>query len=169
MLNHFFLCTLFSFFLSFSLNAQSPAPCSSEGHRQFDFWIGEWEVFDTAGDTMVGHSLIKNILNDCVIEENWTGGSGFAGKSFNTYNEMDSTWNQVWVDQSGATYHFSGKYKDQVMALKGQSKTNRGTALFTLTFSYNQEANTIRQVWKLSKDQGITWENLFDGTYRRKE
>ena len=152
-----------------SLSLAQNKPCSSEAHRQFDFWVGEWDVYDTKGDTIVGYNHIKSILGDCVIEENWTGGSGFQGKSFNTYNPVDSTWNQVWVDQSGATLHFSGKFADNVMALKGEKQGPKGKALFTLDFTYDEKENTVRQVWNMSQDEGATWKLLFDGTYKKRE
>ena len=160
---------LFSYFFVTSnfLFAQTPSPCSTEGHRQFDFWVGEWEVYDTKGDTLVGHNHIKRIIKDCVIEENWTGSTGFVGKSFNTYNSVDSTWNQVWVDQSGATYHFSGKYQDNVMALKGSFTGKQGTAFFKLTFYHHPKNNTVQQVWEMSQDNQATWSTIFDGTYKR--
>ncbi|MEM9822817.1 MAG: hypothetical protein AAF985_17180 [Bacteroidota bacterium] len=147
---------------------QNTHPCQTEGHRQFDFWLGEWEVYHTTADTLVGHNHIKNILNTCVIEENWTGASGFQGKSFNTYNPVDSTWNQVWVDVSGATYHFSGRFKDDVMALEGMQKTQKGTLLFKLNFHYDRSKDIVRQIWKMSNDGGTNWGIIFDGTYRRR-
>lgn len=161
-------CLLISVPISF-LNAQAPTPCSGEGYQQFDFWVGEWDVFSTSADTLVGQSKINKILNGCVIEENWTGGTGFKGKSFNTYNSLDSTWNQVWVDVSGATYHFSGQYQDNKMSLKGETANKKGKALFTLTFENNQIDKTVRQVWKMSTDEGENWNVLFDGTYRPKK
>ncbi len=158
--------TCLCFAIGYSQNNQ-PA-CSTEGHRQFDFWIGEWDVYDTKSDTIVGHNHIKNILNSCVLEENWTGGSGFKGKSFNTYNPIDSTWNQVWVDVGGATYHFSGRFKNDVMALRGETETLKGKALFKLTFYYKRSLDIVQQVWEMSTDNGTTWTGIFDGTYKRK-
>ena len=115
-----------SFILFFCINMLfSQTPCSSEAHRQFDFWVGEWNVYHAKEDTLVGKNHIKLLLNDCVIEENWTGGSGFQGKSFNTYNAQDSTWNQVWVDVAGNTYHFKGKYKD-ITSLQFLNSVNVG-------------------------------------------
>ncbi|MEM8908357.1 MAG: hypothetical protein AAGD05_10970, partial [Bacteroidota bacterium] len=134
MKKYFFFALLFV--LPFGGQSQNSAPCSTEGFRQFDFWVGEWDVYHTQADTVVGYNHIKRILNDCVIEENWTGSGGFRGKSFNTYNPVDSTWNQVWVDVSGATYHFSGRYQNDVMALKGSSKTAQGTVHFKLNFYF---------------------------------
>lgn len=102
------------------------------------------------------------------MEENWTGSSGFQGKSFNTYNPIDSTWNQLRVDVSGATYHFSGRFENEAMALKGTTQTAKGEVHFKLTFYPNRSSGTVRQIWEMSKDAGTTWATIFDGTYKRK-
>lgn len=153
--------------ISFTLNAQQP--CASLAHNQFDFWVGEWKVYHATADTLLGTNHIKKILNDCVIEENWTGATGFAGKSFNTYNPADSTWNQVWVDVGGSTYHFSGRFKDNVMQMHGENMVNGKPVLFDMAYHFNKEKGTVRQVWKMSNDDGKNWKTIFDGIYRRKK
>lgn len=148
-----------------SLSAQTNTPCQSETHSQFDFWVGEWSVYKTGTDTLLGTNSIRRILGGCVVEENWRGATGFEGKSFNTWNAVDSTWNQVWVDVSGATYHFSGTFQDGVMQLYG--KAPNGT-LFDMRYTPDPRAETVRQVWKASQDNGATWQVIFDGTYHKK-
>lgn len=147
------------------------APCSGPEFRQFDFWVGEWDVYHATADTIVGTNHIKNILNGCVIEENWTGGNGnFQGKSFNTYNAVDSTWNQVWVDTSGNTYHFKGTYADQVMQLTGETVSARtgGKVMFDMSYTHDPEKGTVRQIWKASSNNGDSWNTIFDGVYKKK-
>ena len=42
--------------------AQPPEPYSCENtpeHRQFDFWVGTWEVTDKAGETIYGNNTIS--------------------------------------------------------------------------------------------------------------
>ena len=149
--------------------AFAQAPCSTPAHSQFDFWVGDWEVYSTTADTVVGHNTIKKILGGCVVEENWTGGTGFQGKSFNTYNVQDSTWNQVWVDMGGATYHFKGKFTDNVMQMKGKSPGRNGQmVLFDMSY-HPQEDGAVRQIWKMSTDGGKNWNTAFDGMYRKKK
>ncbi|MCB0633889.1 MAG: hypothetical protein R2824_32405 [Saprospiraceae bacterium] len=146
------------------------APCSGPEFRQFDFWVGEWDVYHSTADTIVGYNHIKNILNGCVIEENWTGGSGFLGKSFNTYNPVDSTWNQVWVDAGGSNYHFKGGFTDGRMLLKGEtiSRQNGQKVLFEMSYTPDPDAHTVRQVWKASRDEGASWNTIFDGVYKKR-
>lgn len=147
------------------------APCSAPEYRQFDFWVGEWDVYHATADTIVGTNHIKNILGGCVIEENWTGGGGSIGKSFNTYNPADSTWNQVWVDNGGSTLNFKGRYADNVMQMRGETISRRtgGKVLFEMSYTHDPEKGTVRQVWKSSTDEGENWNTIFDGIYRKKE
>lgn len=144
-------------------------PCDTDGHHQFDFWVGEWAVYKTGTDTLVGHNTVRRILGGCVIEENWAGSTGFEGKSLNTYNPRDSTWNQVWADQSGATYHFTGRREGDSMKLRGATISRKGEPVqFTLDFHYAPQKDTVRQVWQVSKDEGAHWQVIFDGEYRRR-
>lgn len=148
-----------------SLTAQNNSPCQSEAHSQFDFWVGEWSVYKTGTDTLVGKSSIQRILNGCVVEENWYGATGFEGKSFNTWNGVDSTWNQVWVDVSGATHHFSGMLEGNMMQLYG---TAPNETRFDMRYIPDPTSGTVRQIWKSSQNNGKTWQVIFDGTYRKK-
>lgn len=77
------------------VQAQTPAPCDTEGHRQFHFWIGDWAVFDTSG-VQVGENRVDLILNDCALAENWAASAGSEGKSFNSFDPSTNTWSQTW-------------------------------------------------------------------------
>ena len=58
--------------------AAPPAPCGAAENRQFDFWLGEWEVRVPAGG-LAGLSQVSAILDGCVILERWQGQGGDAG------------------------------------------------------------------------------------------
>ena len=53
--------------------AQAPAPaptppppaCTAAEHRQFDFWVGYWDVYPTGKDKLVAHSLIEKLYAGC--------------------------------------------------------------------------------------------------------
>ncbi len=155
------------FLLPFGIFAQSP--CATQKHAEFDFWLGDWNVYDIQVDPIVGYNMITRSMKGCVIEEHWKGAGGFAGKSFNTYNPVDSSWNQIWVDQSGATYHFKGKIQNHAMVLKGTTVGKNGQEiLFDLTYTPNQDDGSVRQVWRQSSTEGDSWKVIFDRTYRKK-
>ena len=41
---------------------RNAAPCSAPEYHQFDFWVGEWNVFAAGSDTQVGSSSVQSIL-----------------------------------------------------------------------------------------------------------
>jgi tetratricopeptide (TPR) repeat protein len=77
-------------------------PCAdTPENRQFDFWVGEWNVETTQGGVPAGQSRIELILGDCVVQENWQSqGNPYAGRSYNMYNAALKRWEQYWVDNS---------------------------------------------------------------------
>lgn len=142
------------------------APCTaSEKYRQFDFWIGEWNV--TSKGQPVGKSSIKLILDSCVIFENWTGMK--EGKSLNMYDVITGKWKQTWVDYSGAWTEFiDGEYKDSKMVfLTRNDKQTDGTFLMRRLSFFNLDHNHVRQFSEMSKDNGITWSVEYDFLYTR--
>ena len=61
------------------------APCSAPEYRQFDFWLGDWDVTNPAGKP-VGHNHVTQEYGGCVLQEHWSGSGGSLGSSFNIYD-----------------------------------------------------------------------------------
>jgi hypothetical protein len=76
-------------------------PCSAAPYRDFDFWVGNWDVFGGSSQTLAGTNVVKSLLDGCLVEENWTGAFGFRGRSLNAFDHASRTWSQMWVDQGG--------------------------------------------------------------------
>lgn len=150
-------------------NATPPAPCSHARYHEFDFWLGEWEVFG-ANDQLVGRSSITRTLGDCVIHEHWRNANGSVeGKSFNIFDGLTKVWRQYWVDNSGGTLMLEGQFADGKMVLAG-TRPNLQTGapqLQRITWTPNADG-TVRQLWETSDDAGKSWQSSFDGLYRAK-
>lgn len=152
--------------------AQQPAaparPCAARSEaRQFDFWVGEWDV--EVGGKRAGTNAVQLILGDCVLMENWTGAGGMSGKSFNFYDAPKSKWRQVWVDDRGGVLDFEGEFREGAMRFQGETRrADQTTMLHRLTFT-RQSADRVRQLWEQSSDGGKTWNVAFDGIYLRKK
>ena len=155
--------------------AQKP-PCTIDPiYRQFDFWIGEWDVYAKNGKK-AGDSRIELILDSCIILENWKSanvsqGIYYSGKSFNAYNSTTKQWQQTWVDNVGGTIEYlEGHYENNKMIfLTKPFQFHKDTmAIRRLTF-YNLEINKVRQYGEISKDNGLSWATEYDLEYRRKK
>jgi hypothetical protein len=141
-----------------------PPPCSAPEHRQFDFWVGDWDVFDPSGKK-VGTNSIKLALNKCALHESWTG-TGMSGNSYNIYFAPEQRWHQTWVDDRGTLLELNGRFEDGKMVLSGEgpAATGGGRAKHRITWS-KLEGGRVRQLWESSGDGGATWTVAFDGTY----
>jgi len=152
------------------------SPCTTDPiYRQFDFWIGEWNVYAKNGKK-AGDSKIELILDSCIILENWKSanvsqGVYYAGKSFNTYNSTSKQWQQTWVDNVGGTTEFlEGHFENDRMIFFTKPFQSSGDtiAIRRLTF-YNLGPDKVRQHGEISKDNGLTWNTEYDLEYRRKK
>lgn len=143
-------------------------PCkASPEFRQFDFWIGEWDVKNPQG-VPSGTSSVQLILGQCAIFENWTSGSGSSGKSFNIYDAKDKKWHQTWVDDKGTFAHYIGGLQDGKMVIVADNSAAGKKSLAKMTFSKLPNGD-VRQFGENSVDDGKTWTTSFDLTYSRKK
>jgi hypothetical protein len=119
---------------------------------------------------VAGHNRISRIHGDCtVLEEYEAAASGYEGKSFNYYDPTDGLWHQAWVDNSGLRLNLTGKFDDGHMQLSGNRVNPQGESVVDrITWTPNEDGS-VRQLWEVSKDDGETWQALFDGLYKRVE
>ena len=76
---------------------QTPCDYIAE-NRQFDFWVGEWNVVSTAGGHPQGSSHIEKELGDCVIWENWKSlGNTRARVTTSTIQTSSAGSNSGWT------------------------------------------------------------------------
>jgi len=143
-------------------------PCMfSTEHRQFDFWLGEWNVENNG--QQAGINNVQSILDGCVIYENWTSARGGTGKSFNFYDTATGKWQQTWVDSTGNVLNLTGEFKENALRFAGETRAKDGSVtMHRLTF-FNLGAERIRQLWEQSTDGGKTWNAVWDGTYTRRK
>jgi tetratricopeptide (TPR) repeat protein len=142
-------------------------PCKAAPEfRQFDFWIGEWDVKTPQGGP-AGSSSIQLILGQCTILENWTASAGGQGKSFNIFDKTDNKWHQTWVSDRGVFTHYVGGLVGNDMVLTAETLQAGKRSLQRMTFSKLANGN-VRQHGEASNDDGKTWSSTFDLTYSRK-
>src|SRR5579872_4808 len=142
-------------------------PCSAAEYHQFDFWVGNWTVTDTATHKVVGHNAVTKIAGGCGLQEHWKGADGAVGTSLNSYFAGDHEWHQTWVGGEGLLLRLDGRFVDGRMILAGKRVTRDGKTVTDRIAWTPGKNGQVRQVWDYSLDGGKTWTNSFDGTYRR--
>jgi hypothetical protein len=141
--------------------------CARADHRQLDFWIGQWRVFDTAKGFRVGTSRIERIMGGCAIKESYEAaqapGGPYAGTSYSAFDRKDGKWHQLYVDVNGNVTWFTGAREDRDMVLVA---TVKGGALQRMTYRPRKDGS-VEQIGVISTDGGKTWQPGYDLTYRR--
>src|SRR5215217_3951052 len=89
-----------------------PPACTAPEHREFDFWVGYWNVYPTGKDKLVAHSLIEKLYGGCTIRENWMPLSKSDGGSLNMFDPSDKRWHQTWQDSQNGRVTFEGALID---------------------------------------------------------
>jgi hypothetical protein len=149
-----------------------PAPkpaCIAPEHRQFDFWLGDWDVRDGDGK-LVGRNVLTPLHGGCALLENWTGNGGTTGTSLNLWDAETHRWHQTWVDSGGGLLLLDGGFADGRMVLTGAAPPGPGApdgTLNRITWAPLPDGR-VRQQWESSTDKGRTWKSAFDGYYTKR-
>jgi hypothetical protein len=141
------------------------ASCMAPEYRQFDFWAGDWDAFETDSQTKVAGTRVDVLLNGCVLRENYEGTDGHSGQSFTIYDASRQVWHQTWVTNRGQLLVVEGKIQNGEVVLSGVDRLAGG------------KKRNVRGVWKpvnagvretaqTSTDGGKTWKLWFDLVFR---
>ncbi len=151
--------------LPLAAGAGLPSSCADPAYRQFDFWLGDWNVTNPAG-VLAGRDRVEKLYGGCVLKETWTGLQGGGGTSYNIYDAPRKLWHQTWVDSMGTLLVIEGGLKDGRMVLSGDQVQPDGSHLLN-RITWAPKDGGVRQTWETSKDNGKTWKIVFDGTYKK--
>ena len=157
-----------------------PFDCSAPVHRQFDFWLGDWDVVPNPATTPAAalpppgtkpsNNVVTVMDSGCVIMESWTA-IGQTGHSFNIYDRASQRWHQTWVDSGGGLHEYWGELKDGNMVFSGQvplgpASRVAGRRTVRLTF-FPQGPDKVRQFAEALNMDG-TWSVNYDLIYTRR-
>lgn len=142
------------------------AACDAPAHREFDFWIGQWEV-RTPDGKLAGHNTISREYDGCVLHEKYTTPRNFSGESLNAWDAARKVWHQTWVDNTGTVLLLDGGMQGNSMVLQGNGvDANNKPVKHRITWTPNKDG-TVRQHWQSTDAKG-EWTTAFDGLYKRK-
>lgn len=170
-MRHYSIALAFALLVSAALPAvaaeQRPEPCSTPEYRQFDFWLGDWDVFNPDGK-LIGENRITLEQGKCVLHEHWTSATGNTGESFNIFDARRGVWHQTWVAATGNLLLLEGGLQGDAMVLSGEQPTRDGSGTITNRITWTPlDDGAVEQRWDQSMDGGETWQAGFVGIYRR--
>lgn len=132
--------------------------------RQFDFWLGSW---DLAWEDGTGTNEISAIIDGMVIHEQFDGrpGSPLRGISVSAWDSTIGRWRQTWVDSNGAYLDFIGSFEGGRMIL--ERTTADGIRQRMVWFDI--ESDSLRWNWERASSDGSDWDVLWAVRYRRRD
>lgn len=137
-----------------------------EEHRQFDFWLGEWDL--GWGDGQTATNSIYLDFDGRVVVENFDGRPSIElqGMSVSTYDVEEGCWRQTWVDNTGTYLAFKGGFADGQMELRTERRLAGVEALFRMRW-FDIRPDALQWAWERSDDGGKAWRPLWEIAYTR--
>lgn len=154
----------------------TPVACGGPEHRQFDFWLGDWDVYDVASEAATGvvdertpdaHVRIERALGDCVIRELYEDPTGLRGESLSIYDAGRALWSHTWVTNRGQLITLEGRKRDEELFLEGHAITKGVDTLYRAV--WKREGDGVRHQAETSVDGGKSWKEWFDLRFRRRK
>jgi hypothetical protein len=133
---------------SWSVDSAS-APCDTPQHHQFDFWVGDWQVFDAKTNQLVAFDHVEKHSHGCIVQQNLTMvtdlyrrqdvGYRMTGIGVNRFD--GESWLELWADnQWGA------------IVLRGMPGPGKAMVLTTIIPSRNRD---LRLEWEKRPDGSV--------------
>lgn len=143
-----------------------PTPCSAAEHRQFDFFIGDWDTFDVAAPkVLVARNRVARMLAGCAVREVYEQSDGLRGESISTWDGSRGVWHQSWVTNRGLLLLLEGRLESGRMVLTAPERNADGSTS-QLRGIWWREGETVRERAERSRDGGVTWTPVFDIVFR---
>lgn len=140
-------------------------PCQAPEYRQFDFWLGDWDVTSPANPGGSSRNRITRINGGCTLREEYTTPFGYEGTSLNFYDATRRVWHQTWIDNQGGALYLEGGLEGRSMVL---ATTTDPQNVQRITWTPLDDGR-VRQHWESTTDGGKTWSTVFDGYYAKRE
>jgi len=153
--------------------AQAAAPAhpncvGAAEYHQLDFWIGDWDTFETDGSEPASEARthVDAIAQGCAIHELYEQTDGLIGDSILSYDPVRKQWQQTWVTNRGAIMVITGHFVAGDLVLEGDAHLKDGSTV-RQRITWQKKDQAVREFAVASKDGGKTWTPAFDVTFRR--
>lgn len=141
-------------------------PCNTPTHRQFDFWVGDWEIRSGSPEGVVaGVNEIRLISDGCALHESYRSrNDAYVGQSLSFYDGPLNKWHQTWIDYQGFPLYMDGGLNERGEMVMIDDTSTPGTIHRT---TWTPLPGSLRQHWQTSTDGGKSWTTAFDGYYSK--
>jgi hypothetical protein len=146
----------------------SPWGCSAAEYHGLDFWIGDWDTFESEAPNgaSVARAHVEPIAMGCAVHELYEQQDGLIGDSILSYDPVRKAWQQTWVTNRGSIMVITGNFKDGALVLEGDVHLMDGRTV-AQRITWKNEGGGVRESAVLSKDGGKTWAPAFDVVFRK--
>jgi len=149
------------------------ALCETAVHHQFDFWVGDWQVFDTLDhDALVGYDHVVKEADGCIVQQNLQMLSdlyrrpGVPYRMFGlSVNRFDGErWLELWADNQWGAIALAGGPEDHYAMVLKTITPSRGR---DLRLVWEQRADGSVEIYQYIAPAGSgKWEKYGDLLYR---
>ena len=154
---------------SAAADTSSTTPCSAIEYRQLDFWIGDWDTFETEdlNGRSIARALITPLVDGCALHERYEQSDGLVGDSILSFDPVRRQWQQTWITNRGSNMVLWGERRDAALVLEGEVHLRDG-ATVRQRITWRTEGDAVRETAVLSRDGGERWEPAFDVLFRKR-
>jgi hypothetical protein len=146
--------------------------CDTPQHHQFDFWLGDWQVFDAETHKLVAFDRVEKHAEGCIVQQNLTlltdlwrrPGAKYRLSGIGVNRFDGEAWLQLWADnQWGA------------IAMRGSLDENGAMVFKSIIPSRNRDLKvvfekhadgTVRNLEYVAPAGSGKWEKYGDLIYR---
>jgi len=147
-------------------------PCTADsGYQRLAFWVGDWDVFDSAG-THYATQRVRAVIDECAITAEWASAGGNKGMGLSAFDMKTREWKQVYV--SNQVPFRSG------VSLRTSDPSYTGPGIRFISLPHPTAADLAQsrvtimpltghralQEFEDSHDGGKTWQVVFKGEHR---
>jgi Protein of unknown function (DUF1579) len=144
--------------------------CNSPESRQFDFWLGDWDLsYVEDGKRGTSRNHVTKILDGCAVLEEFSGAPGtkLDGRSFSTFDQATKKWKQTWVDNTASYLDFTGAMSEGKMILAREAVQKDGRKFHQRMVFQDIRKESLKWLWEKSEDGGKTWTTQWEIDYKR--
>ena len=136
--------------------------------NDFDFVIGNWEMFDTDGNKLGEQVYVKREQGHLITEE-WTTVTGGTGLGMTFVDPKTGLWRQVYVSSLGIIDYSGGIDENGSMVLEGTIYPTDGSPSSPVQGIWTKKDDgTMKEEFLILNAKTNTWITFYLGIAHRK-